>query len=80
MREREYWDDYQHAFSQMLSHTSTDWAPWHVIPADHKWFARIAAGAVIVQALVELGPRYPTVSAEEREALARARAELVAQA
>jgi polyphosphate kinase 2 (PPK2 family) len=34
VREREYWDDYQHAFSQMLSHTSTEWAPWHVIPAD----------------------------------------------
>ena len=42
--ERELWDDYQQAFSQMLSHTSTEWAPWHVIPADRKWFARIASG------------------------------------
>ena len=38
--EREHWDDYQTAFSEMLSHTSTEWAPWHVIPADRKWFAR----------------------------------------
>ena len=38
VRERAFWDDYQRAFQDMLSHTSTDWAPWHVIPADHKWF------------------------------------------
>ena len=43
VHERAYWDQYQNAFSQMLSHTSTEWAPWYVIPADHKWFARIAA-------------------------------------
>jgi PPK2 family polyphosphate:nucleotide phosphotransferase len=79
-RERVCWDDYQHAFSQMLSHTSTEWAPWHVIPADHKWFARIAVGAVIVQALVELDPQYPTLSDEDRQALKQAKADLVAEA
>ncbi|HEX3689796.1 MAG TPA: PPK2 family polyphosphate kinase [Solirubrobacteraceae bacterium] len=79
-REREHWDDYQHAFSEMLSHTSTECAPWHVIPADRKWFARIAAAAVIVQALVALDPRYPTVSDEDRRALGEARAALVAEA
>jgi polyphosphate kinase 2 (PPK2 family) len=79
-REREHWDDYQHAFSQMLSHTSTEWAPWYVIPADRKWFARIAAAAVIVQALVELDPQYPTVSDEDRRALREARAALAAEA
>ena len=50
-RERQRWDDYQHAFSQMLSATSTDWAPWYVIPADRKWFARICAAAVLVHTL-----------------------------
>jgi PPK2 family polyphosphate:nucleotide phosphotransferase len=46
--ERRHWDDYQVAFSKMLSHTSTEWAPWYVVPADHKWFARLAtAGALI---------------------------------
>ena len=40
VNERERWDDYQRAFSEMLSHTSTEWAPWYVIPADRKWFAR----------------------------------------
>ena len=40
-KERAFWDDYQVAFSEMLTHTSTQWAPWYVIPADRKWFARI---------------------------------------
>jgi PPK2 family polyphosphate:nucleotide phosphotransferase len=79
-REREHWDDYQHAFSQMLTHTSTEWAPWHVIPADRKWFARIAAAAVIAQALLDLDPQYPTVSDADRQALSEARAALVAEA
>jgi polyphosphate kinase 2 (PPK2 family) len=46
----------------MLSHTSTVWAPWHVIPADRKWFAHISAAAVIANALYELDPQYPTVT------------------
>jgi PPK2 family polyphosphate:nucleotide phosphotransferase len=79
-RERQYWDDYQHAFSEMLSHTSTSWAPWYVIPADRKWFARICASAVIVQALVGLDPRYPEVSKSARRDLAVARKALEAEA
>jgi hypothetical protein len=51
-----------------------------VIPADRKWFARIGAGAVIVQALVELDPQYPTLSDEDRRALGEARAALLAEA
>src|SRR5947209_9724471 len=62
--ERERWDDYQEAFSEVLSHTSTEWAPWHVIPADRKWFARIGAASVLVQALMEIDPRFPTVTRE----------------
>jgi hypothetical protein len=53
----------------MLTHTSTDWAPWYVIPADRKWFARIAAGAVIVNTLIEIDPRYPTIDKEAQEKL-----------
>jgi PPK2 family polyphosphate:nucleotide phosphotransferase len=78
--ERRYWNDYQHAFSQMLTHTSTDWAPWYVIPADHKWFARIAAGATIVSALAAIDPQYPTVGPQEREELERSAAALRAEA
>ena len=46
-------------FSEMLSHTSTEWAPWHVIPADRKWFARLAAGAVIRHAIAGARPAVP---------------------
>src|SRR5215469_3465348 len=66
-KERQRWDDYQHAFSQMLSATSTKWAPWYVIPADHKWFARICAAAVIVPPWTEMNPNTPWVGAGKGE-------------
>jgi len=80
VRERRFWDDYQKAFSDVLSHTSTEWAPWHVIPADDKPFARVAAAGVIADALIRIDPRYPTVSQEAREALQAAKVELEAEA
>lgn len=80
VREREHWDDYQTAFSEMLSHTSTKWAPWYVIPADRKWFARLGAGAVIAHALMEIDPHFPTVTDERREELLRIRQMLTEQA
>jgi PPK2 family polyphosphate:nucleotide phosphotransferase len=80
VQERERWDDYQAAFSEVLSHTSTEWAPWYVIPADRKWFGRIGAGAVLVHALMEIDPRYPRVSTRQRQALLEARKALETQA
>jgi PPK2 family polyphosphate:nucleotide phosphotransferase len=80
VRERGHWDDYQKAFSEMLSATSTEWAPWYVIPADRKWFARICAAAVIAQTLIEIDPQYPVVSDEARRNLLAARQELEAEA
>jgi len=79
-RERERWDDYQVAFSQMLSATSTPWAPWYVIPADRKWFARLCAGAVLAHTLVEIDPQYPVVDPAARQQLLTVKAELEAQA
>ena len=78
--EREHWDEYQYAFSEMLSHTNTEWAPWYVIPADHKWFARLAAASALMNTLMQIDPQIPEVDAEAREALADARAELEGQA
>jgi PPK2 family polyphosphate:nucleotide phosphotransferase len=71
--EREHWDEYRRAFSMMLSHTSTEWAPWHVVPADHKKVAHAVVGAVIVDALAAIDPQYPQV---DRSELERARAML----
>ena len=80
VREREFWDDYQDAFSEMLSHTSTEWAPWYVIPADRKWFGRIAAGAVLVNTLMEIDPQFPVVTKERRQSLLEIKETLEAQA
>lgn len=80
VRERQRWDDYQRAFSQMLSATSTSWAPWYVVPADRKWFARICVLAVLSHTLVEIDPEYPIVSSERREGLQEVKRELEGQA
>jgi len=62
MTERSYWDDYSTAFSEMLSHTSTDYAPWHVIPADHKWYSHLSTFAVLLETMRAIKPAYPTVA------------------
>ena len=80
VRERQRWDDYQKAFSQMLSATSTSWAPWYVIPADRKWFARICAAAVLAHTLIGIDPQYPEVTADRRADLLVVKGELEAQA
>src|SRR5215218_1381301 len=80
VKERAHWDEYQTAFSQMLSATSTEHAPWYVIPSDHKWYLRVAVAAVLVNTLAEIDPQYPTVDEEARRALAVSKQELEAQA
>jgi PPK2 family polyphosphate:nucleotide phosphotransferase len=80
VEERGYWDQYQHAFSEVLTHTSTAWAPWYVIPADRKWFERLAVGMVLAHTLVGLDPRYPKVSKQRHDALLEVKQALQAQA
>jgi hypothetical protein len=63
----------------MLSHTSTERAPWYVIPADHKWFARIATAAVLVQTLADIDPQYPTPNEDALRALRGARGQLASE-
>jgi PPK2 family polyphosphate:nucleotide phosphotransferase len=78
VRERRHWDEYQRAFERMLSQTSTPWAPWYVVPADHKWFGRLATAAALVMKLRAINPNYPA-PAVDREQLAQVRADLVAE-
>ncbi|MFE2515092.1 polyphosphate kinase 2 family protein [Streptomyces mirabilis] len=80
VRERRRWDDYQGAFSEMLSATSTKWAPWYVVPADRKWFARICAAAVLAHALMDIDPQYPEVGEEARKELLVTKRELEQEA
>ena len=74
--ERKHWDEYMTAYEDALNATSTQAAPWYVIPADHKWFTRLAVAAVLVNKLEELNPRYPEVTTDEREALVEAEKQL----
>jgi PPK2 family polyphosphate:nucleotide phosphotransferase len=77
--ERERWDDYMAAFEKALSATSTPWAPWYVIPADHKWLTQALVGAVLVETLEGLDLRWPEVSAADHAANLAARARLEAE-
>jgi PPK2 family polyphosphate:nucleotide phosphotransferase len=80
VRERGFWERYEQAISEMLSHTSTDWAPWWVIPADRKWLARIATAGVLASTLIDIDPRYPQVGEDQRKLLQAAREHLQAEA
>ena len=79
IKERGYWDEYQRAFEAMLSHTSTTWAPWYVVPADHKWFSRLATAAVLVAALDAINPSYPAPDPADADQMAQVAEELEAE-
>jgi PPK2 family polyphosphate:nucleotide phosphotransferase len=59
LEERKLWDDYQVAFNDALSKTSTDIAPWYVIPANRKWFRNLAVATILAETMAELKPAYP---------------------
>jgi PPK2 family polyphosphate:nucleotide phosphotransferase len=73
MKERAFWDQYQDAYEEMFNHTSTDYAPWYVIPADDKWYMRILIGLAIFQQFEKLKIAYPHVSKETKAALEKAK-------
>ena len=74
--ERKLWPRYQAAYQDMIRHTSTKEAPWFVVPADHKWFARVVIGSVIVSTLESLNLRFPHVDKASLEEFAKVRAAL----
>lgn len=77
VHERGYWDAYMTAYEKMLNRTSTESAPWHIIPADHKWFTRLAVATIINQRLNMLNPLYPELSEEQMGELRTAKQLLV---
>jgi PPK2 family polyphosphate:nucleotide phosphotransferase len=79
LKERAYWDDYQKAYEEALSSTSTDYAPWFVIPADDKWFARLAIAAIITRQFAKLEISYPVVSQAQKEELQKAKLQLMSE-
>jgi PPK2 family polyphosphate:nucleotide phosphotransferase len=74
VQERQHWDEYMKAYEKMIEATTSDEAPWHVIPADHKWFTRLAVADVIMETLEGLDLHFPEVSEAQRQELQRARA------
>ncbi len=67
--ERENWDDYHRAYEDMLEHTSTDYAPWYVVPADNKWYTRLVVSEVMLDLFKQLDPHTPKLSKEEESQL-----------
>jgi len=76
LRERALWSAYEQAFEAALEHTSTDWAPWYVVPADHKWLTRCAVADILVSTLEGLKLEYPKIDEAQRAVLRQARIEL----
>ncbi|HIK45163.1 MAG TPA: polyphosphate kinase 2 family protein [Leptolyngbyaceae cyanobacterium M65_K2018_010] len=75
-RERRFWDDYMAAYEDCFTNTSTDWAPWHIIPADNKWFTRLAVASFIFHKLKSLNLAYPKLEDNHLDQLEAARAML----
>jgi len=73
VQERGHWDEYHEAFEDVFRHTSTKWAPWYIIPADHKWFTHVAVADIIVSKLKSMDLKYPSVSKARLKELDRAR-------
>jgi len=74
--ERALWNDYMHAYESVLQNTSTKHAPWYVVPADNKWYTRVAVAEIITQRMAALDLRYPAVSKERQLALLKLRRKL----
>jgi PPK2 family polyphosphate:nucleotide phosphotransferase len=76
LAERGHWDKYMDAYEDALGATSTDWAPWYVVPADNKWATRAVVADILTTSIRALDLRYPEVTEEQRKALAEARTRL----
>ena len=78
-KERSFWKDYMNAYEDVFTHTSTKYAPWYIIPADNKWFMRLAVAAITYRTLDRLDLKYPTLTAEKTQGLLEAKKVLLAE-
>ena len=77
--ESAHFTEYMNAYDDMIRHTATEWAPWHVVPADRKWFTRIVVSAIVVDAIQSIDPRFPEVDAKTRAEFKKTKAALEAE-
>jgi PPK2 family polyphosphate:nucleotide phosphotransferase len=76
MEDRKRWPQFMKVYEDTITHTSTEAAPWHIIPADHRWFVRLAVSSITVSVLRSLNSRYPTFDPQQRESMAAAQRQL----
>ena len=79
LKERGFWKDYMKAYQEMIAATSTEWAPWHVVPADNKWFSRLAVADLLIDTLEGMDLHYPRVNAEKKKELDVIRKKMAAE-
>ncbi len=79
IKERSRWQEYMNAYEDAFNHSSTDWAPWYIIPADHKWLTRAAVAGVIIEKLKSLKLSYPVTGKDHRRSLLQARRLLMSE-
>jgi PPK2 family polyphosphate:nucleotide phosphotransferase len=79
LQERFFWNDYMNAYEEVFNHTSTEFAPWYIVPADRKWFTRLIVADIICQKLQELNLQYPKISEEYKRKLSEAKKALEAE-
>src|SRR5262249_32287487 len=77
--EREWWKDYMAAYEDAIRHTAREEAPWHVVPADNKWFTRIVVASAVIDVLASLRLGYPTLNQSQLKELAVAKRRLLAE-
>ncbi|MBQ1383265.1 MAG: hypothetical protein IIY73_05075 [Solobacterium sp.] len=77
--ERKYWDAYQQAFEDCINETATDYAPWYIVPADHKWYMRYVVSEIILATLNEMNPQYPEVTSERLEVFRKLKEEILSE-
>ena len=76
LAERGFWDKYMEAYEDTIRATTTEWAPWYVIPADHKWIARAAVASILTDTIRSVNLEFPKISEDQRKALAMAKKQL----
>ena len=76
LSERSKWKDYMEAYEDVLNQTSTEWAPWYIIPSDKKWVTHASISEIIVSQIKKLNLKYPVLTKEQCEALEKAKTEL----
>lgn len=77
LEERKYWNDYMKCYEEVIAATSTKVSPWHIIPADKKWFARLAISEVIIETMKKLDLKYPEISEEQKNNLEKCKSQLL---